>query len=131
MQQAAPGRRIVAQLGNPATVTAAYVGPAILVIAALEEIVWRGWVMGALRIAHGARAALWASTALYGLAHIATLFTLSAAEAGPNPLIIAAALFCGMVWGAMALRFERMGPSLFAHALFSWATALFPLWQRM
>ncbi len=123
--------RLLVQLGDPRVVPAVYVGPAILVIATLEEIVWRGWVMNALRVAHGSRTALWLSSLLYGLAHLGTLFTLRTDAAGPNPLVIAAAVFCGMVWGAMALRFERLAPSLFAHAFFSWATALFPLWPRV
>lgn len=123
--------RIYVQLGDPREVAAPYVGPAILVIAALEELVWRGWVMRALRTAYGARRALWLSAVLYAAAHAGTVLTLRDADAGPNPLIVMAALFGGLVWGALALRFERMGPSLFAHAFFSWATLLFPLWRRM
>jgi len=123
--------RLYLQLGEPREVAAPYVGIAVLAIAGLEEIAWRGWVMRALRVAHGRRVALFASTALYALAHVGTMFTLRDADAGLNPLLVASALGCGLVWGTMALRFERLGPSIFAHALLSWAVALFPMWKRL
>jgi membrane protease YdiL (CAAX protease family) len=122
--------RLYLQLGDPRDNAPPYVGAALLAVAALEEFVWRGWVMRALRRAHGAKVALVATTSLYGLAHVGTAFTLAAPDVGPNPLLVFAALGCGLVWGAMALRFERLGPSLCAHALFSWSVALFPLWAR-
>jgi membrane protease YdiL (CAAX protease family) len=110
---------------------AAWVGPAILLIAAVEEIVWRGWVMRALQTAYGAKRALLVTTALYALVHAATPFTLRAADAGPNPLIIGAAILGGLVWGTIAQWFGRLGPSIAAHAIFSWATVIYPLWRRM
>jgi len=122
--------RLYLQLGDPRDNAPPYVGAALLAIAALEELVWRGWVMRALQQAHGAKPALLVTTLLYGLAHAGSAFTLAVPDAGPNPLLVVAALGCGLVWGAMALRFERLGPSLCAHALFTWAVALFPLWTR-
>lgn len=122
--------RLYLQLGDPRDTAPPYVGVAVLATATLEEIVWRGWVMRALQRAHGSKVALIGTTALYALAHLGTMFVLRDPEAGMNPLVVTAALGCGLVWGAMALRFERLGPSLAAHALFSWAMALFPLWAR-
>jgi membrane protease YdiL (CAAX protease family) len=122
--------RLYLQLGDARELAPPYVGAAVFAIAALEEVVWRGWVMRALRIAHGRRTALVASTLLYGLAHVGTLFVLRDVEAGLNPLVVLAALGCGFVWGALALGFDRLGPSLCAHAIFSWAVALFPMWRR-
>ncbi len=121
--------RLYVQLGEAKAVAPPYIGVAVLVIAAIEEIVWRGWVMRALRVAHGARTALVATTLLYGLAHVGTMVSLHIPGTRPNPLLVVAALGCGFVWGAMALRFERLGPSIFAHALFSWSVALFPMWR--
>lgn len=122
--------RLYLQLGDARSTAPPYVGAAILAVAGLEELVWRGWVMRALRIAHGPRGAFVATTLLYGLAHVGTAFMLRDVEAGLNPLVVLAALGCGAVWGALALRFERVGPSLCAHALFSWAVVLFPMWRR-
>ncbi|MBM4358971.1 MAG: CPBP family intramembrane metalloprotease [Deltaproteobacteria bacterium] len=122
--------RLYLQLGDASELAPPQVGAAIVAIAALEEIVWRGWVMRALRIAHGGRLALVASTLLYALAHLGTAFVLRDVEAGLNPLVVLAALGCGLVWGSLALRFDRVGPSLCAHAIFSWAVALFPMWRR-
>lgn len=123
--------RLYLQLGDRSELAPPYVGVAVLALAALEEIVWRGWVMRALRVAHGARTALVATTLLYALAHIGTMLTLRDTDAGLNPLVVIAAVAGGFVWGTMALRFERLGPSIFAHALFSWAVALFPMWKRL
>ena len=44
-------------------------------------------------------------------------------------VLVAAALGGGLVWGHLYNRTGRLGPSLFAHALFSWAIVDFPLWR--
>jgi membrane protease YdiL (CAAX protease family) len=121
--------RIYLQLGDTSNNRMIYVGLAVLVIAAIEELVWRGLVMRALLRPLGPLRAWLLSSALYALAHVGTVSLLAHPVAGPNPLLVAAALGGGLVWGHLYNRTGRLGPSLFAHALFSWAIVDFPLWR--
>lgn len=121
--------RIYLQLGDTANNRMLYVGMAIFVIAVLEEIVWRGLVMRSLSPAFGPARAWLFSSVLYAVAHVSTIGLLSHPVAGPNPLIVAAALGCGLVWGHLYNRTGRLAPSLFAHGLFSMAIVDFPLWR--
>lgn len=120
--------RVYLQIGDTAAVGRA-VGFAVLAVAALEEIVWRGLVLRTLDDALGGRRALLWSTLLFGLAHLPTVWLLRDPTAGPNPLILLAALGCSLVWGGMVLRTGRLLPSIVAHALFSWSVIEFPLWR--
>jgi membrane protease YdiL (CAAX protease family) len=104
-------------------------GATVFAIAALEELVWRGLVMRSQQeVSSGARAAL-LSTLLYAAAHLPTLSLLRMPGAGPNPLLVAASLACGLVFALLVLRTGRLTPALLAHALFSWSLIEFPLWQ--
>ncbi len=132
-------RGIYEQLGDPDAPGRMLVGVAVLVVAALEEIVWRGLVMlsiqdvaprdvgGARGRGAGVRAAT-ISSLLYAGAHLPTLTLLRVPVAGYNPLLVLAALGCGMVWSAIVLRTGRLLPAVIAHALFSWSIVEFPLW---
>jgi membrane protease YdiL (CAAX protease family) len=92
----------------------------IAAIAILEELVWRGLVLSALSESLGTRRA-WPATALaYSVAHVATLFTLSDPSAGPNPLLVVAALGCGLVWSFMTSVIGRLPPAMISHAVFSY-----------
>ena len=75
-------------------------------MAALEEITWRGLVMRALFDVMSEGRAVLLTAALYGLAHITTLTQLGDANAGFNPMLVAAAAGCGVIWGGIAWRFE-------------------------
>lgn len=121
--------RIYLHIGDPSLTAAFWVGIAVLLIGAAEEIAWRGWVMRALCNAHGERFGWLMATALYTLAHAPTVFLLRDPTAGPNPLVMMAAAAGGLAWGYLALRIGRLGPSLFSHAIFSWAVVEFPLWR--
>jgi hypothetical protein len=89
-------------------------------IAAVEELVWRGLVLGALTEELGSRRA-WPFTAvLYAVAHLPTLVTLSDPLAGPNPLLVLAALGAGLVWSFSASILGRLGPAIVSHAAFSY-----------
>jgi membrane protease YdiL (CAAX protease family) len=121
--------RLYLQLGDPAAEGRELVSGAVFVVAVLEEIVWRGLVMRALAGAYGVRWALLSSSVLFGVAHVSTLFLLEDPVAGPNPLIVLAALGCGVVWGGIYWRTRRLLPAIFAHALFSWAIVEFPIWR--
>jgi membrane protease YdiL (CAAX protease family) len=121
--------RIYLHIGDPRITAAFAAGLAVLVLGAAEEIAWRGWVMRALCDAHGERTGWLVATALYAVAHVPTVFLLADPSAGPNPLIVLAAIGGGLVWGYLALRVGRLAPSVFSHALFSWAVVEFPLWR--
>lgn len=121
--------RIYLQLGDLSNNRILWVGLAVLVIAVLEEIVWRGLVMRSLRAPFGPVRAWILSSALYAVAHVGTISLLAHPVAGPNPLVVGAALVCGLVWGHLYNRTGRLVPSLFAHGLFSWAIVDFPLWR--
>ncbi|HHH11708.1 MAG TPA: CPBP family intramembrane metalloprotease [Sorangium sp.] len=121
--------RIYLHLGDPRARSVLLVGLAVLVIAALEEVVWRGLVQRALAEQLGAGRALLVTSVLYALTHVTTLWQLGDPTAGYNPLLVSAALGGGLVWGAMAWRFGRLLPAVIAHALFSWAVVAFPLWR--
>jgi membrane protease YdiL (CAAX protease family) len=123
--------RVYLQLGDTSNNRMIYVGLAVLVIAAIEELVWRGLVMRSLLRPLGPLRAWLLSSALYGLAHVGTVSLLAHPVAGPNPLVVVAAFGGGLVWGHLYNRTGRLGPSLFAHALFTWAIVDFPLWRPM
>lgn len=121
--------RLYLQLGDPAADARVFVGAAVFVVAALEEVVWRGFVMRALAGPLGREVSWLVASALFAVAHVPTAFLLGDPVAGPNPLVIAAGLGCSVVWGRMVLRTGRLVPSIFAHAFFSWAVVSFPVWR--
>jgi len=89
-------------------------------IGALEEIVWRGLVLGAVTEALGSRRAWPVAALLYALAHVPTAFSLADPEAGLNPLLAVAALGAGLVWSFAASMFGRLPPVMISHAVFSY-----------
>jgi membrane protease YdiL (CAAX protease family) len=125
---------IYGQLGDPRALRAhaLLVAVAIVSVALAEEILWRGMVTQVLSQKVGSRTAwLWAA-ALYGLAYLPTAWALrvgAGGEGGLNPLVVAAALGGGLLWGVMARAFGRLFPSVLAHVVFDWAVVMmFPLW---
>ena len=86
-------------------------------------------VMPVLAGPFGVRKAWVGSTLLYSLAHLPTALLLRNPVAGPNPLLVGAALGCGFIWGYVANRTSRMMPAIVAHALFTWAVVEFPIWR--
>jgi uncharacterized protein len=121
--------RLYMQLGDPEALEREVVSAAVFLVAVLEEVVWRGLVMCSLEAAYGTPRALVASALLFGVAHAPTMFLLSDPVAGLNPLIVLAAVGCGLVWGAMFWRTSRLMPALFAHAFFSWSIVEIPIWR--
>jgi len=119
--------RLYLQIGDPRVTAAFYIGLAVMAVATAEEIIWRGWVMRVLVKARGERAGWLLGTALYALAHAPTVYLLRDELAGLNPMLVLAAGACGLVWGYLAVRIDRLGPSVFAHMLFSWAVIEFPI----
>jgi membrane protease YdiL (CAAX protease family) len=121
--------RIYLQIGEAGEPERRLLGVAVFVVAALEEITWRGLLMRSLQGVAGPARACVLTTLLYAVAHLPTLSLLRMPGAGYNPLVVLAALGCGLVWGLMVLRTGRLTPAILAHALFSWSIIEFPLWQ--
>jgi uncharacterized protein len=113
--------RIYAQIGDPDMVqrSVLYTG-VLLVIVLCEELVWRSMVLDELTRRFGSRRA-WPLAALcYGLTALPTLFTLRDPMAGLNPLLVTAALGCGIVWSFLASIKGRLVPVIIAHGVFTY-----------
>jgi len=123
--------RLYLQLGEPSMLRkqVSLVVAILVAVAAAEEIVWRGLVTSLLEERIGSRRAwLWAAV-LYAVAHVPTIWRLAQPVVGPNPVIVVAALGCGLVWGAMTRMFGRLLPAMIAHVLFDWTVLMmFRLW---
>jgi membrane protease YdiL (CAAX protease family) len=123
--------RLYLQAGDPAVLrkNVSMVVLAIVVLAIAEEVLWRGLVTSLLEEVIGSRRAwIWAAV-LYALAHAPTVWALRDPVAGANPVLMLAALGCGLVWGGMARVYGRLLPSIFSHVLFCCAVIImFRLW---
>jgi membrane protease YdiL (CAAX protease family) len=103
---------------------------AVAVVAALEELAWRGLIYALVEERFGTRRAWPVTAVLYAAAHLPTVVLLRDPYAGPNPLIVIAALGCGLVWGLIVARTGRLPVAMFSHVLFTWCVAVqFPLWR--
>jgi membrane protease YdiL (CAAX protease family) len=113
--------RIYAQIGDPDRVqrSAVYTSALVLIVIC-EELVWRSMVLDELTERFGSRRA-WPLAALaYGASALPTLFTLRDPLAGYNPLLLTAALGCGIVWSFLASIKGRLLPVLIAHGVFTY-----------
>ncbi len=113
--------RILLQLGGsafgaPSLTTVA----AICAFAAAEEIVWRGLVLADLEEKLGSRRAWIGAALLYGAAHAPTVHFLADPVAGPNPLLVFAALGAGLVWSFLASVWGRIPPLVLSHIAFDY-----------
>ncbi|HKY35182.1 MAG TPA: CPBP family intramembrane glutamic endopeptidase [Polyangiaceae bacterium] len=114
--------RIYAQVGDPDVVQRSFIySGALLVIVVCEELVWRSMVLDELTQRFGTRRA-WPIAALcYGVTALPTLYTLRDEAAGYNPLLVTAALGCGIVWSFLAmLKGGRLLPVIIAHGVFTY-----------
>ena len=66
-----------------------FLGSTLIMIVLAEELLWRGVVARYLMERWGRGAGILAAAAIYALAHVATF----------NPLVLAAAVGCGLFWG--------------------------------
>lgn len=113
--------RVYAQIGDTDMLqrSVLYTG-ALFVIVVSEELVWRSMVLDELTLRFGTRRA-WPLAALcYGVTALPTLFTLRDPLAGLNPLLVTAALGCGIVWSFLASVKGRLLPVLIAHGVFTY-----------
>jgi membrane protease YdiL (CAAX protease family) len=124
--------RIYHQIGVSAELDRQHVvavSAAIMVLAALEEIAWRGLIFSTLEERLGTRRAWPATAVLYAAAHLPTLTLLTEPFAPPNPLVVLMALGGGLVWGLIVARTDRLPVAILSHVLFSWGViVVFPLW---
>jgi uncharacterized protein len=113
--------RIYAQIGDPDVVqrSVVYTG-LLLLIVVCEELVWRSLVLDELTQRFGSRRA-WPLAALcYGLSALPTMYTLRDPDAGYNPLLVTAALGCGIVWTFLSSIKGRLVPVIIAHGAFTY-----------
>lgn len=113
--------RIYAQIGDTDAVQRSVLyTAALLLIVVCEELVWRSMVLDELTRRFGSRRA-WPLAALcYGVTALPTLFTLRDPNAGLNPLLLTAALGCGLVWSFLASIKGRLVPVIIAHSVFTY-----------
>ena len=113
--------RIYAQIGDPDVVQRSILYTGILLfIVVCEELVWRSMVLDELSERFGSRKA-WPLAALcYGVTALPTLYTLRAPLAGLNPLLVTAAVGCGIVWSFLASIKGRLLPVVIAHGVFTY-----------
>lgn len=103
----------------------------VLLIPVLEELTWRGLVLSELEERFGTRRAWPLAAILYALSLGPTVITLSDPNAGPNPLLVLAALGCGLVWGFTATMAKRLPPVIFSHMAFTYFSAVQFRWPGM
>ncbi len=109
------------QVGAPEVVESSVViTTIILAVVVCEELIWRGWVLDQSTTTFGERRGWPVAALLYGATMIPTVATLAAPVAGPNPLLLVAALFCGLVWTFMARLIGRLPPIIISHAIFTY-----------
>lgn len=81
----------------------------VFVVAALEEIAWRGGVQQMLSEKLGSTRGWLATSLLFAFVHLLT----------PTPALGLLALPCGLAWGALYRYRGRLVSSVFSHAVFS------------
>jgi membrane protease YdiL (CAAX protease family) len=124
--------RLYLKLGDPEIVQhSAALTVALLSVAVLEELVWRGLVLDVLSAELGARRGWIASTLAYTASTIPTLFALRDPIAGLNPLLPTAALGAGLVWSFAAARFGRLPPVMISHMAFSYFSVVQFRWPGL
>ena len=89
--------------------------PVLLLVVAAEELVWRGLAIDLFSKAWGPWCAVLLSALLYVLPQVAL---------GPALLMIVA-LLCGLLWGALRVRFGSLAAPFIAHLI--WDLLVFVL----
>jgi len=112
---------IYLQIGRPDVIQRSVaLTAAVLVVAASEELIWRGLVLDQLKARVGDRRAWLLTTGLYAAAVVPTVFTLADPVAGPNPMLVVAALGCGLFWSFAASILGRLPPVIISHMVFTY-----------
>lgn len=117
--------RIYLQLGDPEVLQhSAMLTALLLLVAAAEELVWRGLVLDLVSERFGTRRGWLLTTLLYALTLAPTAYFLRDPSAGLNPLLPIAALGAGLVWGFLAGRLGRLVPVIVSHMAFTYFSAV-------
>jgi membrane protease YdiL (CAAX protease family) len=80
-----------------------------------EELFYRGLVLRSFEKRWGRVAAVLLSSLWFGVTHF-------------QPLQLAALIVAGLVFGALAVRYDRLGPAVMAHVAFNTTTVVALLW---
>jgi len=124
--------RVYLQLGDPEILQqSALLTAALLAIAAAEELVFRGLVLDLVTARFGPRRGFIVATLLYAAAMLPTVYLLRDPVAGPNPLLVTAALGAGLVWSFLAGRSGRLAPVALSHMAFSYFSVVQFRWPGM
>jgi membrane protease YdiL (CAAX protease family) len=118
--------RLYVQLGDPKDLRdhMIFMTTAIVLAAVAEEVVYRGLLPYLLEEYVGTRRAWLYSAVIYAVVQVPTAFPLRTDAAGYNPLLPAAALMCGLAWGGLTRKYERLWPAIISHALFDWCVVM-------
>ena len=87
----------------------------MFLIGPAEEIFWRGFVQHRLSKKYNTWVALIVATALYTSVHIASM----------NFMLICASALCGLFWGLLFIKTQRIWPCIISHAI--WDVTIFIL----
>jgi membrane protease YdiL (CAAX protease family) len=112
--------RVYLQVGPVGAQPSALFVIGVVVVAALEESVWRWLVPRALEAFVPRRVAWLLAALLFAIAHMPAVNAMSFGGA-PNFIVPAAALALGLFLGAFATAVGRVVPGFFAHVLFDLA----------
>jgi membrane protease YdiL (CAAX protease family) len=123
--------RVYLQVGDPASLEAhvTLLNVGLVVVAAAEEIVWRGLVMQLLAERYGTKSAWILQAVAYAVSYVPTIFALAPAAGQVNPVLVLLALPAGLAWGYLAHRTGRLPAAIVSHGLFDWlVVVMFRLW---
>jgi uncharacterized protein len=81
-----------------------------------EELFWRGYVQRQFTMKYGKLVGLALATSIYVLVHLAT----------GNPVLLLAALFCGLFWGGLYLWTGSLTTVIVSHMI--WDPLIFVVW---
>lgn len=124
--------RLYVQLGDPEIVQQSIaLTLVLLLVAALEELVWRGLVLDLLTVRFGSRRGWMLATLLYAAGTLPTVYLLRDPLAGPNPLLPTAAIGAGLVWSFVAARVGRLPPVMVSHMAFTYFSVVQFRWPGM
>lgn len=124
--------RLYAQVGDSDAVQrSAVLTTVLLAIALAEELTWRGFVLPAAEKQLGPRRGWLVAALAYALAHVPTVFALSTPLAGPNPLLVLAALGAGLLWTFTVKITKRLPPVIVSHLAFSYFSVVQFRWPGM
>ncbi|MCC6897442.1 MAG: CPBP family intramembrane metalloprotease [Polyangiaceae bacterium] len=124
--------RLYAQVGDADTVQRSLLLTTVLLgIALSEELIWRGYVLPTAESRFGTRSGWVVAALAYTAAHLPSVATLGDPIAGPNPLLVMAALGAGLVWTFTAKMTRRLPPVIVSHLAFSYFSVVQFRWPGM